>query len=193
MTNGKIQKKVLKKLSAVRAVLSNKEREVLDAIVLGEARAHEMATKKTGRAARKSSDTISETKARNNMTKKVQRKGSAGSAKAQAHKLHQARVSSTRVSITKAKARAHKLHQARVSSTKADAQAHKLHQARVSSTKADAQAHKLHQARVSSTKADAQAHLFGLGDQIAPKTVPPTTLVPIEFDPNKEEYHPAEE
>src|SRR5512146_2318178 len=35
-------RRVLKKLSAVRAVLSNDEREVLDAIVLGEVRAHQM-------------------------------------------------------------------------------------------------------------------------------------------------------
>ncbi len=35
-------RRVLKKLSAVRAVLSNDEREVLDAIVLGEVRAHQI-------------------------------------------------------------------------------------------------------------------------------------------------------
>src|SRR5512144_2080639 len=72
MTNHKIQvsRKVLKKLSAVRAVLSKPEREILDAIVLGEAKAHMMAAKKSGKATRKSSrNIISTKKARAKMSK----------------------------------------------------------------------------------------------------------------------------
>ncbi|HSR19453.1 MAG TPA: hypothetical protein VLL49_00930 [Anaerolineales bacterium] len=48
----KASKKVLKKLSAVRAVLPKDEREVLDAMVLGEVAAHSFGGKIGGKAAR---------------------------------------------------------------------------------------------------------------------------------------------
>ncbi len=181
MTNGKIQKKVLKKLSAVRAVLSRQEREILDAIVLGEAKAHVIAPNKTSRAATKSSGkNTSQAKAREEMSKNDEVK---------AHTLHQTGKHAGKADQAGATV-AHKLHQTSKHAGKADQAgatvAHKLRSTRKQAGKAIVN-------QVKGKKAEVDAHLFGLGDQITPKTVPPTSLTPIEFDPNKEEYHPAEE
>ena len=59
----KTAKKVLKKLSAVRAVLRKDERDVLDAIVLGEVVAHRMTGRSTGKSAGRSTGKSTEVKA----------------------------------------------------------------------------------------------------------------------------------
>ncbi len=104
-----------------------------------------------------------------------------------AHQMQPAQAKAAARNAAKAQAHRMRPDQAKAAARNAaKAQAHQL-------TKTRKQSGKVIAGQAKGNKAEVEAHLFGLGDQIAPKTVPPTTLVPIEFDPNKEEYHPAEE
>ncbi len=179
-------RRVLKKLSAVRAVLSKDEREVLDAIVLGEARAHQMpetridtsTTESTSSTQRKDHDMLGKD---NPISKSVAK------SQVKAHALKSVQKGPAK-SNTKGAAKAHALKSAYKGSAKSNAKgaakAHVLKTVYKGSAKSNAK---------SAAKAHQMVATEPLVEQAPVTTVPPIELPKVEFDPTVEQYKPIAE
>ena len=72
-TRSQASKRLFKKLSALRATLSNEERKILDELIVSEVAAHKMTSKSIGRAAGKSANKASEVAAHKLTSKSIGR------------------------------------------------------------------------------------------------------------------------
>jgi hypothetical protein len=70
-TRSQASKRLFKKLSALRATLSNEERAILDGMIVGDVEAHRMTSKSVGKAAGKSANKAAEVEAHRMTSKSV--------------------------------------------------------------------------------------------------------------------------
>jgi len=98
--------RLFKKLSALRATLSNEERDILDnLIVVEEVSAHKMTTKAVGKAANKAAAKATEVAAHKMTTKAVSRATSKAAAKATEVAAHKMTTKATSKAANKAAAK----------------------------------------------------------------------------------------
>jgi hypothetical protein len=85
-TRSQASKRLFKKLSALRATLSNEERQILDNIVVTEVAAHKMTSKAVGKAVGKATNKATQAAA-HKMTDKAVGKATNKATEAAAHKM----------------------------------------------------------------------------------------------------------
>ncbi len=208
-------RRVLKKLSAVRAVLSNDEREVLDAIVLGEVRAHQIPETQIDQSTTESTST-NQRKGQNMLGKDNPISKSTAKGTAKAHMVNPKSVNkSTSRSTARGTAKAHMVNPKSVNKSTARGTARGTARAHMVSPKSvnkgtargtargTAKAHSVNPRSVNKSTArgaargTAKAHQMVTtelpAEQAPVTTVPPIDLPKVEFDPTVEQYKPIPE